>query len=231
MAELIVLTGPAADRRLEIGSEGRLVIGRDEGCNLVLDDSKVSRRHAYLQELDGGVEVGDLGSSNGTFVNGRRIERPVTLAPGDSLRIGTSSMRIEAAAGAGAGTEPAAAAPASDDRSRIRRMVSGDSSVIRRLRLERSVRRATASRRHRRAGRSRRCRRRRDGGFLVQPRTGAGRADDERDHRPGPARDGADHHPRRRAQRGLGDGLGLRGRPRAGRRRTPTSSATRACRG
>ena len=61
MAELIVLTGPAAERRLEIGSEERLVIGRDEGCNLVLDDSKVSRRHAYLQEIDGGVEVGDLG--------------------------------------------------------------------------------------------------------------------------------------------------------------------------
>jgi S1-C subfamily serine protease len=141
MAELIVLTGPAAERRLEIGSEERLVIGRDEGCNLVLDDSKVSRRHAYLQEIDGGVEVGDLGSSNGTFVNGRRIERPVTLAPGDSLRIGASGMRVEP--GAGTATEPAAAAPASDDRSRIRRMVSGDSSVIQRLRLERSVRRAT----------------------------------------------------------------------------------------
>ncbi|HKQ17607.1 MAG TPA: trypsin-like peptidase domain-containing protein [Solirubrobacterales bacterium] len=141
MAELIVLTGPAAERRLGIDSEERLVIGRDEGCNLVLDDSKVSRRHAYLQEVDGGIEVGDLGSSNGTFVNGRRIERPVTLAPGDSLRIGASSMRIEP--GAGTATEPAAAAPASDDRSRIRRMVSGDSSVIQRLRLERSVRRAT----------------------------------------------------------------------------------------
>ena len=141
MAELIVLTGPAAERRLEIGSEERLVIGRDVGCNLVLDDSKVSRRHAYLQEIDGGVEVGDLGSSNGTFVNGRRIERPVTLAPGDSLRIGVSSMRIEPAADTA--TEPVAAAPAGDDRSRIRRMVSGDSSVIQRLRLERSVRRAT----------------------------------------------------------------------------------------
>src|SRR4029079_16250015 len=82
MAQLIVLTGPAAQRRLEIGSEERLVIGRDEGCNLVLDDSKVSRRHAYLQEIDGGVEVGDLGSSNGTFVNGRRLERPVNLAAG-----------------------------------------------------------------------------------------------------------------------------------------------------
>jgi S1-C subfamily serine protease len=153
MAELIVLTGPAADRRLEVDAEQRFVIGRDEACNLVLDDGKVSRRHAYLQEVDGRVEVGDLGSSNGTFVNGRRIERPVTLAAGDSLRIGASTMRIELADGAaatGAAVGAAGAAAASgekaatpDDRSRIRRMVSGDSSVIQRLRLERSVRRAT----------------------------------------------------------------------------------------
>jgi len=157
MAELIVITGPAADRRIEVGADRRLVIGRDDGCNLVLDDSKVSRRHAYLQEVDGAVEVGDLGSSNGTFVNGRRIERPVTLAPGDSLRIGGSTLRIETVAGSGPAdaatpdSAPAAvggdasdgAAAKRDERSRIRRMVSGDSSVIQRLRLEKSVRRAT----------------------------------------------------------------------------------------
>jgi len=155
MAELIFLTGPAADRRIEVGADERFVIGRDEACNLALDDGKVSRRHAYLQEVDGKLEVGDLGSSNGTFVNGRRIEQPVTLAPGDSLRIGSSTLRIEpgrddggAAAGAGGEATGAAAAaagatPGPDERSRIRRMVSGDSSVIQRLRLERSVRRAT----------------------------------------------------------------------------------------
>ena len=156
MAELIVLSGPATDRRFEVGSAQRFVIGRDDACDLVLDDPKVSRRHAYLQEIDAGVEVGDLGSSNGTFVNGRRIERPVTLAPGDTLRIGASTLRIEpkpaavatgaAVAGAGAAASAATGAgdrPAPDERSRIRRMVSGDSSVIQRLRLERSVRRAT----------------------------------------------------------------------------------------
>jgi S1-C subfamily serine protease len=147
MAELIVVTGPAADRRFEVGAEQRFVIGRDEACNLVLDDAKVSRRHAYLQEVDGGVEVGDLGSSNGTFVNGHRIERPVSFGPGDSLRIGASTLRVEPDGDAVMGGTAAAAAagerPGTDDRSRIRRMVSGDSSVIQRLRLERSVRRAT----------------------------------------------------------------------------------------
>jgi len=174
MAELIVVSGPATDRRFEVGAAERFVIGRDDACSLVLDDPKVSRRHAYLQEIDDGVEVGDLGSSNGTFVNGRRIERPVTLTPGDTLRIGTSTLRIEpevsaaatgaavagagaaaseaagagaaASEAAGAGATPSGAAPdrpMPDDRSRIRRMISGDSSVIQRLRLERSVRRAT----------------------------------------------------------------------------------------
>ena len=69
--------------------------GRDEACNLVLDDTQVSRRHAYLLEVDGNVEVGDLGSSNGTFVNGRRLEQPVTLTPGDSLRIGGTKLRLD----------------------------------------------------------------------------------------------------------------------------------------
>ena len=91
MAELVILTGPAADRRLEIAADQRFVIGRDEACNLALDDSQVSRRDAYLLEIDGRVEVGDLGSSNGTFVDGRRIERPAMLAPGDSLRIGAAA--------------------------------------------------------------------------------------------------------------------------------------------
>jgi S1-C subfamily serine protease len=147
MAELIVLTGPAAERRIEVEAEQRFVIGRDDACNLTLDDTKVSRRHAYLQEVDGAVEVGDLGSSNGTFVNGRRIERPVRLAAGDSLRIGGSTLRIEPGDGAAAAAVGAAGAAGGaakpDERSRIRRMVSGDSSVIQRLRLERSVRRAT----------------------------------------------------------------------------------------
>src|SRR6478752_5305494 len=97
MTQLRLLTGPAAGRKIDVGPDHRFVIGRDDACNLVLSDTEVSRRHAYLIETPGGgLEVGDLGSSNGTRVNGRRIEAPAQLKPGDTLEIGGSRMQIDA---------------------------------------------------------------------------------------------------------------------------------------
>ena len=150
MPQLRLLTGPSAGRTIDVGPEHRFVIGRDDACNLVLDDAEVSRRHAYLIETPAGeIEVGDLGSSNGTRVNGRRIEQPMQLKPGDTLEVGETRMQIDAStlAGAAAGAPAAAAAPPPPppppQRSAIRRAVSGENSVIQRIKLERSVRRAT----------------------------------------------------------------------------------------
>jgi len=149
MPQLRLLTGPSAGRTIEVGSEHRFVIGRDDACNLVLDDAEVSRRHAYLIETPAGeIEVGDLGSSNGTRVNGRRIEQPMQLKPGDTLEVGGTRMQIDASTltGQAAAAAPAAAPPPPPpppQRSAIRRAVSGENSVIQRLKLERSVRRAT----------------------------------------------------------------------------------------
>uniref|UniRef100_UPI0034D98250 FHA domain-containing protein n=1 Tax=Armatimonas sp. TaxID=1872638 RepID=UPI0034D98250 len=53
-----------------------------------------SRRHAQLVSENGGVALEDLGSTNGTFVNGQRITR-VALALGDQIVIGTSTLRVE----------------------------------------------------------------------------------------------------------------------------------------
>lgn len=144
MADLEVVSGSAAGRRLSVRSDRRFVIGRDDGCDLVLSDSKVSRRHTYLIRLDDGtVEVGDLGSSNGTFLNGRRLEQPTPLTPGDTIAVGAAKIGFDPDPGEVAATRAApAVAPA--EGSRIRRLVSGDSSVIQRLKLQRSVRRATA---------------------------------------------------------------------------------------
>ena len=55
---------------------GRLVLGRSPSCQLVLGDDTVSRRHAELRIVDGIWMLRDLGSSNGTWVNGRRVVRP-----------------------------------------------------------------------------------------------------------------------------------------------------------
>jgi hypothetical protein len=69
-------------------------IGRDPANTIVLDDPTVSRRHARVELTDEGIVLTDLGSSNGTFVNGARIERAV-LKPGDEIVLGASAFRLQ----------------------------------------------------------------------------------------------------------------------------------------
>jgi hypothetical protein len=88
----VVTTGPEAGRRVELGLE--VAIGRQEG-DLVVEDPEVSRRHAVLRRSGGSVVVEDLDSTNGTFVNGERIRTPMTLGPGDQVRVGRTTLEIE----------------------------------------------------------------------------------------------------------------------------------------
>jgi hypothetical protein len=75
----------------------RFVIGREVGeVDLPLDDEEVSRRHAALRELpDGRLEIEDLGSRNGTSVDGQRISGPVTLSGGEQLKLGATLIAVE----------------------------------------------------------------------------------------------------------------------------------------
>lgn len=79
-------------------------IGRHDDCVIRIRSSQVSRRHCELFEADGSLIVRDLGSSNGTFVNGDRIEAPRVLHPGDALTVGGVTLRVDAA-GVPAGAE------------------------------------------------------------------------------------------------------------------------------
>src|SRR5690349_4619427 len=73
---------------------GQFVIGRTSDCQLSLDDPLVSRRHAVLTvELDG-VFIDDLGSRNGVFLNGQRIEQRARIADGDAIRIGSQEITL-----------------------------------------------------------------------------------------------------------------------------------------
>lgn len=71
-----------------------LVIGRLSECAIVVDDTNVSRRHAQVALEGGDLVVVDLGSTNGTFLNGRRVTRS-TLKPGDEITVGTTRLRVE----------------------------------------------------------------------------------------------------------------------------------------
>jgi suppressor of ftsI len=85
------LRGPEPGQLRDIGDE--IVIGR-EG-DLRVEDPQVSRRHAAVRPVLEGVEVEDLGSSNGTFVNGERVSGKVTLRESATLRIGQTEIEIE----------------------------------------------------------------------------------------------------------------------------------------
>lgn len=90
---LVVVAGPHAGQSFAL--QAGLVLGRDPSNNGALpSDTKASRRHAQLVADGAGVALEDLGSTNGTFVNGQRITR-VALAPGDQLVIGSSTLRVE----------------------------------------------------------------------------------------------------------------------------------------
>ncbi len=64
------------------------VIGRHSDCKIRVPDSSVSRQHCEITATDSGVMIRDLGSSNGTFVNGKRVEGLMELNAGDALLIG-----------------------------------------------------------------------------------------------------------------------------------------------
>jgi len=74
---------------------GKLTIGRGAGNDLVVDSMLVSRQHAHLECAAGRCTVEDLGSANGTFVNGRRVSR-ASLSPGDRLRLGDVELAYQA---------------------------------------------------------------------------------------------------------------------------------------
>ena len=70
------------------------VIGRSSDCNISLSDPNVSRRHAEVRRIGDGYSLVDLGSTNGTEVNGQRIQE-TALMNGDVIGVGTTSITFE----------------------------------------------------------------------------------------------------------------------------------------
>jgi len=89
---LVVVSGGDIGRQVMIGAS--LLIGRSAAAGLRLEQPAISRRHARLERLaDGRVEVVDLGSANGVWLNGERVQRAV-LSDGDRLQLGDATLRF-----------------------------------------------------------------------------------------------------------------------------------------
>lgn len=75
--------------------EGEMKLGRDPTCQINIPDARISRIHATLHVKDNFLYVKDEGSSNGTYINGIRINKPTLLQHGDQLQVGSTKLKVE----------------------------------------------------------------------------------------------------------------------------------------
>jgi signal transduction histidine kinase len=92
--EIVVTRGPSAGLRIPLDGRRAITIGRAPGNALVLQDGKVSSQHARVDLDREGVTLHDLGSKNGTFVDGHPVDDAWRLRPGHEIAVGNSSLEL-----------------------------------------------------------------------------------------------------------------------------------------
>jgi predicted component of type VI protein secretion system len=97
-AYLIIMSGAREGNRIEV--IGEMTIGRRDADVTLGDDDEVSRHHALVRAVSGALEVVDLESRNGTWVEGRRIAEATRLVDGARLRVGMTDLQVELAGAA-----------------------------------------------------------------------------------------------------------------------------------
>ena len=94
MPSLVFLAGPIAGRRYKL-ADGEYIIGRRSDCQIFVPDMRVSRQHARLWKENEAWEIEDLGSNNGTFVNGVKVQAKTLLRHDDEILIANNRIRVE----------------------------------------------------------------------------------------------------------------------------------------
>jgi pSer/pThr/pTyr-binding forkhead associated (FHA) protein len=79
--------------RYSVGEE--VTVGRAATCSITIDDTYASQLHARLFQRDGALHVEDLGSTNGTYVNGRKVDTPLPIKPGDKVKVGATVFEVD----------------------------------------------------------------------------------------------------------------------------------------
>jgi pSer/pThr/pTyr-binding forkhead associated (FHA) protein len=80
-------------RTYQLGEE--ITIGRAAGCQVTIDDTYASQLHARVFQRDGQIFVEDIGSTNGTYLNRKKVTGPMVLQRGDQLQIGNTILELE----------------------------------------------------------------------------------------------------------------------------------------
>jgi len=117
---LQVVRGRSANTTLKL-SDGVTSVGRHDDCWIRIKSSQVSRRHCEIFESGGKLTIRDLGSSNGTYVNGKRVLGQQALTVGDEVTLGAVTLRVAALG------QAAAAGPAKPAASKAK---AGDTAVV-----------------------------------------------------------------------------------------------------
>jgi serine phosphatase RsbU (regulator of sigma subunit)/pSer/pThr/pTyr-binding forkhead associated (FHA) protein len=95
MPSLVFLAGPIAGRRYKL-ADGEYIIGRRSDCQIFVPDMRVSRQHARLWQNGDAWQIEDLGSNNGTFVNGNKVQSATPVRHDDEILIANNRIRVEA---------------------------------------------------------------------------------------------------------------------------------------
>jgi len=94
---LRVVDGPRTLRGSRVPLTSPVVIGRSPDTDIVIADDFISARHARIVPSGDGAVLEDLGSTNGTILNGGQLRTPAALAPGDEILLGTVRLKVEKA--------------------------------------------------------------------------------------------------------------------------------------
>ena len=81
-------------QRISVGDE--VTLGRAAGCTVTLTDNYASQLHARVFRRDGALHVEDLGSTNGTYLNGKKVSSPLPLKRGDRVKVGSTVFEVDA---------------------------------------------------------------------------------------------------------------------------------------
>src|ERR1700709_1105174 len=94
MPSLVFLAGPIAGRRYKL-ADGEYIIGRRSDCQIFRPHSRGARQHARWWKENEAWEIEDLGSNNGTFVNGVKVQAKTVLRHDDEILIANNRIRVE----------------------------------------------------------------------------------------------------------------------------------------